>query len=595
MAGRVSLGPAQYTMRQVPLIFLFVTSTANALWPVPDANLRVWISANYPGAMVGNSVDENHPGVQSATDLYMSFSGIASLMGVQAFENAQTLVADNNPIPLSGVFTPPGLLLLSLANCQLSGNLYMDDFAPPSIQALYVQGNQLTSVVWCSSCGLQSFNGDNNQIAALSGTAPLSLSTVKLAFNGLSGNAPGIQGMQLYYLDVSNNALTALPSVAFNAGGVLLAHHNMLSALLPGDLSTSLNSVDVGHNQIDTIGDLYGHAAMTQLFAGNNPLTKGIHEVPSALQTLHLPSTQIPCLPWLPQSLITLLCTGNMFNCLPNMPPSLNASPGNLGFAPALCTSTNPCYIAPPSVRLRACLQGAWNEAAGLMRDDLRVQGLLPLTEPYTALGYNYLMNNTPLSVPAVVFSTAGPNAIVDWVVVEVRQGGMPGTLVQSMPGLVRRDGLVMSTTGDSLHVLRVARGSYKVAVKHRNHLAVINFASQPFWNGHTTIDLFEPGTTQVNAFAVAFTNGGKRLLPMGDVTGDKTVKYTGVANDRDPILTALGGVLPTAVLTGQYRSEDVNMDGQVKYAGANNDRDPVLVAVGGSVPTATRIQVPVF
>jgi len=84
-------------------------------------------------------------------------------------------------------------------------------------------------------------------------------------------------------------------------------------------------------------------------------------------------------------------------------------------------------------------------------------------------------------------------------------------------------------------------------------------------------------------------------LLPMGDVTGDKTVKYIGTTNDRDPILTAIGGSLPTAVLSGQYRREDVNMDGQVKYIGTNNDRDFILQLIGGSVPTNTRLQVPVF
>jgi hypothetical protein len=32
-----------------------------------------------------------------------------------------------------------------------------------------------------------------------------------------------------------------------------------------------------------------------------------------------------------------------------------------------------------------------------------------------------------------------------------------------------------------------------------------------------------------------------------------------------------------------------VNLDGTVKYTGENNDRDPILQAVGGSVPTNVR------
>ena len=68
----------------------------------------------------------------------------------------------------------------------------------------------------------------------------------------------------------------------------------------------------------------------------------------------------------------------------------------------------------------------------------------------------------------------------------------------------------------------------------------------------------------------------------------DGQLKYTGVANDRDPILVAIGGTTPNNTITG-YRSQDVNMDGTVKYTGANNDRDPVLVNIGGTTPNNVR------
>ena len=82
----------------------------------------------------------------------------------------------------------------------------------------------------------------------------------------------------------------------------------------------------------------------------------------------------------------------------------------------------------------------------------------------------------------------------------------------------------------------------------------------------------------------------GTQLLWSGDVTFNGAVKYTGSGNDRDPILQALGGVVPTATITG-YQQEDVNMDGTVKYTGAANDRDPILQNIGGVVPTATRVE----
>ena len=86
-------------------------------------------------------------------------------------------------------------------------------------------------------------------------------------------------------------------------------------------------------------------------------------------------------------------------------------------------------------------------------------------------------------------------------------------------------------------------------------------------------------------------TVNGQMVMWAGNVFRDGAVsvlKYIGTSNDRDPILTALGGSTPTAIASG-YMREDVNMTGQVKYTGAANDRDPILVNIGGTVPTNTR------
>lgn len=81
-------------------------------------------------------------------------------------------------------------------------------------------------------------------------------------------------------------------------------------------------------------------------------------------------------------------------------------------------------------------------------------------------------------------------------------------------------------------------------------------------------------------------------MLWAGNVTidspGPVQLKYTGTNNDRDPILVAVGGTIPTNTVGG-YRSQDVTMDGITKYTGTSNDRDPILVNVGGTVPTNTR------
>jgi len=74
-----------------------------------------------------------------------------------------------------------------------------------------------------------------------------------------------------------------------------------------------------------------------------------------------------------------------------------------------------------------------------------------------------------------------------------------------------------------------------------------------------------------------------------GETNGNGVVSDTGPENDRDPVLSAVGGSVPTQVLQNVYAVEDVNLDGKVKYAGAENDRDPILLTIGGSTPTNVR------
>ena len=75
-----------------------------------------------------------------------------------------------------------------------------------------------------------------------------------------------------------------------------------------------------------------------------------------------------------------------------------------------------------------------------------------------------------------------------------------------------------------------------------------------------------------------------------GNATRDQSLKYTGETNDRDPILSAIGGTIPTNTASG-YLPMDTNLDGLVKYTGQDNDRDIILSNIGGSVPTETRTE----
>lgn len=245
------------------------------------------------------------------------------------------------------------------------------------------------------------------------------------------------------------------------------------------------------------------------------------------------------------------------------------------------------CGVRPA---LRALLEGPLDPGTGLMHDSLRVLGLLPAHEPYTAAGYAWPPGSSggDLAAPSA-FAATGPDAIADWVVVELRDAIDPSQVLAARCGLIQRDGDIVAADGSTPLRFNLPQGPYHVAVRHRNHLGVMTAAPIAFGTTPTAVDLSTEATPAWGTEARKAI-GALRALWMGNVVNDGVLRYVGAGNDRDPILVAIGGSVPTAVITG-YRAEDTNMDGKVKYTGAGNDRDPILVNVGGSVPTNTRTE----
>jgi len=238
-------------------------------------------------------------------------------------------------------------------------------------------------------------------------------------------------------------------------------------------------------------------------------------------------------------------------------------------------------------VDLNVFLDGPYNSANGLMKDDLRSLGLVPLNEPYSGLGYAHAGGGGELTVPSVL-SVSGNNAIVDWIVVELRSNTNSAQVIASTSALLQRDGDVVSVDGISPVTLAVPIGSYFVSVHHRNHLGVMTSQAIALSAVQTTIDLTLPSTLTFGTEARR-SSGAVSLLWAGDCTRDAQIKYTGTGNDRDMILTAIGGVVPTNMINNTYSVNDINMDGRVAYTGTGNDRDRILQSIGGVVPTFVR------
>ena len=237
---------------------------------------------------------------------------------------------------------------------------------------------------------------------------------------------------------------------------------------------------------------------------------------------------------------------------------------------------------------LRVALQGCMGTTS--MNDPLRAAGLIPLTEPYSALGYDLDLNAGASTTSAVLNLTFPPTrSVVDWVLVEFHPALAPWQITASVPLLLRRGGSVSTTDGTYPFLLGLPAASYYVVVRHRNHLPVASAAPVAFnVNGATVaINFTFAGNTAYGSNSTVLT-GSLYCLWAGDVNRDGLLKYVGSGNDRDPLLQAIGGTVPTNTING-YRIEDVNMDGSVRYVGSGNDRDPILLNIGGTVPTNVR------
>lgn len=248
--------------------------------------------------------------------------------------------------------------------------------------------------------------------------------------------------------------------------------------------------------------------------------------------------------------------------------------------------------LCPLSVKV--FLGGPYNSGSGLMNDALRTLAAFPLTEPYTALDADMdpVGGGGGETTDSGVLAGTGANAIVDWVLVELRSRYDPSIVVEARCGLVQRDGDVVSPLDGTSDLEFNSYGVFHVAVRHRNHLGVMTDYKITLSSGApAAVDFTDPGTDTYGTDAQKNVSGTMVLWPGNVWTNDHTVKYSGANNDKDPILIGIGGVNPNNTVPNVYALEDVNMDNTIKYIGTNNDRDIILVTIGGINPNAMRVE----
>jgi hypothetical protein len=188
-----------------------------------------------------------------------------------------------------------------------------------------------------------------------------------------------------------------------------------------------------------------------------------------------------------------------------------------------------------------------------LMRDNLRVNDLIPSISPY----------GDAAIVEASVLTGVGTEAIVDWVWVELRHKDDNSSVVDSQSALLQRNGDVVAIDGVSPLSFYQVSDAYYVSVSHRNHVGIISSSAIAIGNTATSVDLSsDPLAVEGGANAVVALANGRYGMYTGDFNSDGQVQNS----DANAAVQLIG--------SSDYSSADMDVNSQVQ----NSDINSVLI-----------------
>lgn len=220
-----------------------------------------------------------------------------------------------------------------------------------------------------------------------------------------------------------------------------------------------------------------------------------------------------------------------------------------------------------------ALLQGPLSGST--MTTALNTLNLIPLSQPYTVAPFSYAGTETVASIPANV---------TDWVLVELRNGTTPATILATRAGFIRKDGTIVDIDGTSPIAFKgIDPGNYHIAVRHRNHLGIRTAAAQALALETPATYNFTTAATQANGTNAMVNVGSVYAMWAGDVNRDGKITNASAPSDINQVIGAVanysGNTLHASGYSAykQYNSNDVNMDGFIKNAAFPSDVNIII------------------
>ncbi|WP_422105445.1 BspA family leucine-rich repeat surface protein [Winogradskyella sp.] len=207
--------------------------------------------------------------------------------------------------------------------------------------------------------------------------------------------------------------------------------------------------------------------------------------------------------------------------------------------------------VVSPIVYLQGTAINPNTGEESLMRDDLRVHGLLQTTSPY----------GDAAIAEASVFAVAGSEAIVDWVWVELRDESDNDVVIDGQSALLQRDGDVVATDGFSSVTFQQPEGSYFVVINHRNHAGIMSSTAVSLSGILTEVDLSSDlSMVQGGSNSVVLLANGRYGMYSGDYDGNTQIQNT----DAIAVIQFIG------TSGSGYEIADMDLNTQIQNADVN-------------------------
>jgi Zn-dependent metalloprotease len=488
---------------------------------IPDANFEAALEAlGYDN--ISNDGQVPTANISGITNLYLFNENIMNLTGIEDFISLIDLSVDSNE--LTSLDLSSNTLLVSVS-ARKNNLISIDVTENTALESLDLYNNSsIINLDLTNNILLETLNCSKNALISLDLTNNVALKSLQCSDNDFVA------------LDVCNNVLLEYLNCNYNENITSLdLTNNFLIKTLYIEMN-SIESIDLSNNTL--LEYLYcGYTSIMTLDLYNNTVLK------------ELKINDSPYLTYvnIKNGANTIITDFNASYC-PNLTCILvdNASYSTNTWTEIDGASSFNEISCDLKIEPKVYLQGAFiNPNVGeetLMRDDLRVAGLLPTTSPYS----------DSLMCDVSVFSITGQDAIVDWVWVELRDTMNNTIVLASQSALLQRDGDLVNIDGISPLVFGITATNYHVVVNHRSHLGVMTFNAFPLTEINTVIDLSSNSGSVIGTTNAVTVMGSTFALIAGDFDGDGQIVNTDVQS-----VISLAG-------TSGYSSADADMNGQI-------------------------------